>query len=182
MLAEIPAPGSKERATAMEGAPGPALAPKCTAGLDGTVSCGLSCMPGTKFPKDMPTALFKKGKRHDWVNVVVWIDNPAAEAPKMIGVSPSSYVSTYSKYTPPPPDGLNGMSVMINYLTDANNDGFHTVDTTWKTGGEFQDLIMWEQLTDEARAALNGTDFGEHAKVPFIDANFEANLKLAWPY
>lgn len=100
----------------------------------------------------------------------------------MIDVSPSSFVSTYSKYTPPPPDGLNGTSAMINYLEDPYNDGFHTVDTTWQSGGEFQDLIMWEQLTDETRAALNDTDFGEFAKIPFIDANFKVNLQNAWPY
>uniref|UniRef100_H3GB59 Necrosis inducing-like protein NPP1 type n=1 Tax=Phytophthora ramorum TaxID=164328 RepID=H3GB59_PHYRM len=132
------------------------------------------------FPKDQPT--FSKGKRHDWANVVVWLDNPALERPTIIGVSPSSYVTTYSKYTPPPADGLSGTTSMINYLADANNHGFHSVDTTWKTGGEFQDLIMWEQLTDEARGAFNDTDFGEHAPVPFIDPNFKANLEKAWPY
>ncbi|RLN65929.1 hypothetical protein BBP00_00002569 [Phytophthora kernoviae] len=127
-------------------------------------------------------SIFRKGRRHDWVNVVVWLDNPAADKPTMIGVSPSSYVSSYSKYTPPPVDGLNGMSCMINYLTDANNHGYHTVDTTWKRGGEFQDLVMWEQLTDAARISLNETEFGETAQVPFIDENFVANLEKAWPY
>lgn len=39
---------------------------------------------------------------------------------------------------------------------------------------------MWEQLTVEARDALSTTDFGE-TKVPFIDANFNANLKAARP-
>uniref|UniRef100_H3H413 Uncharacterized protein n=1 Tax=Phytophthora ramorum TaxID=164328 RepID=H3H413_PHYRM len=97
-------------------------------------------------------------------------------------LSSSSYVTTYFKYTPPPADMLSGTTSMINYLADANNHGFHSVDTTWKTGGEFQDLIMWEQLTDEARGALNDTDFGEHAPVPFIDPNFKANLEKAWPH
>ncbi|KAL4100177.1 hypothetical protein PRIC1_007972 [Phytophthora ramorum] len=75
---------------------------------------------------------------------------------------------------------LSGTTPMINYLADDMNNGFHTVDTTWLPGGEFQDLIMWEQLTDEARAALSDTDFG--ALVPFIDANFKANLEKAWPH
>ncbi|KAL3659570.1 NLP effector protein 6 [Phytophthora oleae] len=35
--------------------------------------------------------------------------------------------------------------------------------------GEYQDLIMWEQLTDAARVALNDSEsFGE-AEVPFSD-------------
>ncbi|KAF4316039.1 hypothetical protein BBO99_00002716 [Phytophthora kernoviae] len=127
-------------------------------------------------------AIFKKGRRHDWVNVVVWLNDPAAEKPIMLGVSPSSYVSSYSKYTPPPVDGLNGMSCMINYLSNPYDHGYHTVDTTRNRGGEFQDLVMWEQLTDAARISLNETAFGETAQVPFIDENFVANLEKAWPY
>lgn len=97
-------------------------------------------------------------------------------------MSPSSYGETYYKYTPVPAEALDGNSVKINYLADALNGDYHTVDTTGLTGGEFQDLIMWEQLTDEARTALSQAEFGEKARVPFIDANFENNLKEAWPY
>uniref|UniRef100_H3G9C5 Necrosis inducing-like protein NPP1 type n=1 Tax=Phytophthora ramorum TaxID=164328 RepID=H3G9C5_PHYRM len=132
------------------------------------------------FPKDMP--ILGKGKRHDWANVVVWLDNPAHERPTIIGVSPSAYVTTYAKYTPPPANRLTGLTSMISYLADDLNYGYHTLDMNWEAGGEFQDLVMWEQLTDEARAALNDTDFGENALVPFIDANFKANLEKAWPY
>ncbi|KAE9053816.1 hypothetical protein PF010_g32770 [Phytophthora fragariae] len=41
---------------------------------------------------------------------------------------------------------------------------------------------MWEQLTEEARGALSETDFGNKAKVPFIDANFNANLETSRPF
>ncbi|ETK83528.1 hypothetical protein L915_11274 [Phytophthora nicotianae] len=40
---------------------------------------------------------------------------------------------------------------------------------------------MWEQLTDEARLALNSADFGE-SKVPFNDENIEETLELAWAF
>ncbi|KAG2762577.1 hypothetical protein PC129_g21267 [Phytophthora cactorum] len=40
---------------------------------------------------------------------------------------------------------------------------------------------MWEQLTEEARVALNATDFGK-SKVPFNDDNFENTLEKAWPF
>ncbi|ETM97621.1 hypothetical protein PPTG_20067 [Phytophthora nicotianae INRA-310] len=50
-----------------------------------------------------------------------------------------------------------------------------------ETDGQFQDLIMWEQLTDEARLALNSADFGE-SKVPFNDENIEETLELAWAF
>ncbi|KAE8986821.1 hypothetical protein PR002_g22238 [Phytophthora rubi] len=48
--------------------------------------------------------------------------------------------------------------------------------------GELQNLVMWEQLTEEARGALSETDFGEKVKVPFIDANFDANLEASRPF
>ncbi|KAK1930763.1 hypothetical protein P3T76_013720 [Phytophthora citrophthora] len=47
--------------------------------------------------------------------------------------------------------------------------------------GESQDLIMWNQLTDEARAALESANF-EDAQVPFNDKNFETKLQEAWPF
>ncbi|KAE8909208.1 hypothetical protein PF005_g23706 [Phytophthora fragariae] len=53
---------------------------------------------------------------------------------------------------------------------------------TDKRVGETQDLIIWEQLTEEARGALSETDFGKKAKVPFIDANFNANLETSRPF
>lgn len=49
-----------------------------------------------------------------------------------------------------------------------------------KETGELQDLIMWEQLTEEAPAGLSKADFGAKTEVPFIDANFEANLEKAF--
>eukprot|EP00644_Phytophthora_capsici_P000878 jgi/Phyca11/109089/e_gw1.16.427.1 len=47
--------------------------------------------------------------------------------------------------------------------------------------GEYQDLIMWEQLTDEARAGLNSADFGD-TFAPFTDDNFKTALEKAWPF
>ncbi|ETI42399.1 hypothetical protein L917_11934 [Phytophthora nicotianae] len=47
--------------------------------------------------------------------------------------------------------------------------------------GQYQDLIMWEQLTDEARAALDTADFGE-SKIPFNDKSLDTTLGLAWPF
>ncbi|KAG7388820.1 hypothetical protein PHYBOEH_007682 [Phytophthora boehmeriae] len=135
------------------------------------------------FPKDVPlgfSGLFRKGRRHAWANIVVWINNPTVERPTIIGVSTPSIVDGYIPHTPPSPGLLDitGYHCKINYVSDGS---YHSVDTTGDKG-DFQDLIMWEQLTEEARTALQETDFGETAEVPFIDANFEANLEKAWPY
>ncbi|KUF94850.1 hypothetical protein AM588_10008633 [Phytophthora nicotianae] len=48
-------------------------------------------------------------------------------------------------------------------------------------GGEFQDLIMWEQLTDIARMALNDSTNFENAEVPISDDHYEDHLDKAWP-
>ncbi|KAG7395152.1 hypothetical protein PHYBOEH_004177 [Phytophthora boehmeriae] len=135
------------------------------------------------FPKDMPTGapgVFKKGRRHDWANVVVWISNPAVETPTFIGISTGFYAESNKHYRPPPNEALNGTHCRIQYRPDWDNGGYHAVDTSRSADGcVYQDLIMWEQLTEEARTALQETDFGENAKVPFNDANFEASLQKA---
>ncbi|KAL4166276.1 hypothetical protein KRP22_013541 [Phytophthora ramorum] len=54
--------------------------------------------------------------------------------------------------------------------------------------GEFQDLITWEQLTEEARDALSTADFDgplfkkKKRKMPLKDGIFEFRLKDAWPF
>ncbi|KAG4042351.1 hypothetical protein PC123_g22158 [Phytophthora cactorum] len=50
---------------------------------------------------------------------------------------------------------------------------------TWD--GEYQDLIMWEQLTDAARVALNDSKNFGRAEVPFSDEHYEDHLDKAWP-
>lgn len=45
-----------------------------------------------------------------------------------------------------------------------------------------QAFIMWEQLSENARTALQEMDFGEAVSASFITDNFEANLKNAWPF
>ncbi|KAG2770332.1 hypothetical protein JG687_00010189 [Phytophthora cactorum] len=48
--------------------------------------------------------------------------------------------------------------------------------------GEYQDLIVWEQLTDAARVALNDLNNFGKAEVPFNDEYFEDRLAEAWPF
>ncbi|KUF75950.1 NPP1 protein [Phytophthora nicotianae] len=135
------------------------------------------------FPKgfwmDFPT------RRHDWKNVVVWIDNPDLESPKIVAVSMSKSGRSY--HTEDQSGGLisrsffNGFdrtSLRFHYQTDL---GSPYLNFAW-WGGEYQDLIMWEQLTDPARVALNDIyNFGD-VEVPFSDNNFEDYLDKAWPF
>ncbi|KAF1787088.1 Necrosis inducing protein [Phytophthora cactorum] len=48
--------------------------------------------------------------------------------------------------------------------------------------GEYQDLIMLEQLTDAARVALNDRNNFGKAEVPFSDEHYEDHLDKAWPF
>ncbi|EGZ08018.1 hypothetical protein PHYSODRAFT_526541 [Phytophthora sojae] len=130
------------------------------------------------FPKDKH--LGYKGQRHKWVDAVVWLDNPAFETPKVLANVPQrcehgSCGKAFAEF-------MNNTTPMISYRPFYMETSFHTLEMTSTRGtGELQDLIMWEQLSPEARTALSETDFGEAAKVPFIDANFETNLELARP-
>uniref|UniRef100_K3X209 Uncharacterized protein n=1 Tax=Globisporangium ultimum (strain ATCC 200006 / CBS 805.95 / DAOM BR144) TaxID=431595 RepID=K3X209_GLOUD len=122
------------------------------------------------MPKDTPIPGI--GHRHDWENVVVWIDNPNAANPKILAVSPSAH-SGYEKYAPPKAGTVDGTSAKVIYST-TNLVMDHSLDSTTHAG-EQQPLIMWEQLTDAARSTLQDYDFG-NANVPMKDGNFMDKL------
>ncbi|KAF1775677.1 Necrosis inducing protein [Phytophthora cactorum] len=78
------------------------------------------------FPKDSPSTGL--GHRHDWEHVIVWIDNPEIAEPKILAV--------------------DGNSVKVKYLSKWPIN--HALESTGEAG-DYQDLIMWEQMTDAAR-------------------------------
>nr|6QBE_A Chain A, Nep1-like protein [Hyaloperonospora arabidopsidis] len=127
------------------------------------------------FPKDSPMLLM--GHRHDWENVVVFINDPDEVEPTILGCS-TSWHSGYIKYAPCPTDSINGSSVMIKYEHSFPLN--HALNIT-KDAGAYQDLIMWHQMPDLARRALNDTDFGK-AITPMNDLNFMEKIEAAWPF
>ncbi|KAG1690124.1 NLP effector protein 2 [Phytophthora capsici] len=127
------------------------------------------------FPKDSPSTGL--GHRHDWEHVIVWISNPDVPNPTILAVTPSAH-SGYSKYAPPSADTVDGTSIKVRY--ESTYPMNHATDVTTEAG-EFQDLIMWDQMTDAARNALNTVSFGD-ANVPMNDGNFVPKLDKAWPF
>ncbi|ETN13083.1 hypothetical protein PPTG_08017 [Phytophthora nicotianae INRA-310] len=127
------------------------------------------------FPKDSPSTGL--GHRHDWEHVIVWIDNPEIAEPKILAVTPSAH-SGYSAQVPPDANKVDGNSVKVKYLSKWPIN--HALESTGEAG-DYQDLIMWEQLTDAARLALQNTGFGK-ANVPMKDGNFVSKLDKAWPF
>ncbi|CAH0516351.1 unnamed protein product [Peronospora belbahrii] len=86
--------------------------------------------------------------------------------------------SGYLKMLNPGADFVNGSSVKIK------NESYwpvnHALGFTSKRG-DFQDLIMWEQLSTNACRAFNEVPWGE-ANMPLNDWNFRNKLKKAWPF
>ncbi|ETK96831.1 hypothetical protein L915_00540 [Phytophthora nicotianae] len=130
------------------------------------------------FPKDIKdVGLIKKALRHDWVNLVVWLDNPALAKPKILATATSTFGAYYKNSKPfKRSEVINGITPKVCYDND-DYKGWHTI-FPFHEEGEYQDLIQWNQLTDAAREAFENGDFGE-ANVPFNDAYFETNLKSA---
>ncbi|KAG7386753.1 hypothetical protein PHYBOEH_008606 [Phytophthora boehmeriae] len=71
---------------------------------------------------------------------------------------------------------VNGTSVKIQYQNSIGTMHYVKVATS---PGRFQDLVMWDDLTDAARSSLNHHKFNK-AEVPINDANFPTNLKNAY--
>ncbi|ETP37239.1 hypothetical protein F442_14938 [Phytophthora nicotianae P10297] len=126
------------------------------------------------FPKDSPVTGL--GHRHDWEHVVVWVDDIKLDSPSIIAVSPSAH-SGYNIYYPPESNTIDGYSAKVDYSSSWVVIN-HALDST-TDAGETQDLIMWDQLTDAARTALENTDFGD-ANVPMKDGNFLTKVGNAY--
>ncbi|ETM33826.1 hypothetical protein L914_18977 [Phytophthora nicotianae] len=96
----------------------------------------------------------------------------------VLGLSTSTSDDEYQRKSPAPDFGiLNGVTPLL-YRSINEVAGQPMLDYSSRSG-DFQPLIMWEQLTDAARETLNTFDFG-NAQVPFNDANFEEKLKKAF--
>ncbi|ETI31820.1 hypothetical protein F441_21168 [Phytophthora nicotianae CJ01A1] len=146
------------------------------------------------IPKSYMAAI--TSRRHDWASMVVWIENPSLEIPEILGVSLSNSANGYLRYTGYISDRSFSGHVVSSRRRDPDIPGSstslrveHTVRKDFRsafldlaqTDGDYQDLIMWGQLTEEARMALNTTDFGR-SKVPFNDDNFLIKLRQAYPF
>ncbi|KAG7389096.1 hypothetical protein PHYBOEH_007573 [Phytophthora boehmeriae] len=126
------------------------------------------------YPKGFFSSFAKR--RHDWSCAIVWIDNPAFENPAIKGISTCDGDSNFMKIAP-----ATMTTLKFEHTFQAALGGGTAYTYPTNVEGDYQDLIMWSQLTDEAREGLNTWDFGK-AKVPFNDDNFEKNLEEAFPF
>ncbi|KAG7387759.1 hypothetical protein PHYBOEH_008142 [Phytophthora boehmeriae] len=119
-------------------------------------------------------------RRHDWGNIIVWIDDPSLAAPAILAVSMQASHSKYAKEVAPAEGLFLGTTPKI-YRANSFFTGNGRMGLS-RDGGDSLDLIMWEQLTEEARVALNSVGQFGSAEVPFADYAFDGRLKDAWPF
>ncbi|CAI5724789.1 unnamed protein product [Peronospora farinosa] len=91
------------------------------------------------------------------------------------------YNNRFTKYSPPNETTVDGTHVKVRYILPNDWDSVgYQLNTTDLKGG-FQDLILWQQLTDEARCALNQMSWGNR-QMPINENNFQTTLKEAYPF
>lgn len=124
------------------------------------------------FPKDqLADGVSTGAHRHDWEAMVVWIDDPAAANPTVLGGAASGH-GEFKKVT----GALQGGDTpQVEYFASfPTNHELQFTDTVGNTYG----VSDWDAMPDVEKAALQDTDFGS-ANVPFKDGNFESNLAKA---
>ncbi|KAG3140191.1 hypothetical protein PI124_g17551 [Phytophthora idaei] len=138
------------------------------------------------FPKGQQyIRKYKSGHRHFWSYAIVWTDSPNPGNSTILGVSMSSGVG-YMKRSPP----------KSKFVIDGTTIKFDSYGSFWgskqgvrltKKSGNLQDLITWEQLSEEARTALSEADFDvnwslKKVVMPLKDDAFSERLQKAYPF
>jgi hypothetical protein len=106
------------------------------------------------FPRDLMVSPVWIGHRHDWEHIIVWVDSLSKNA-ELLSVTARSLLG-YKVYSPPDADKMDGNSAKIKYTWLIHSQ--HYLAATTKAG-ELQDLVMWENLTEPAREALDNTEY-----------------------
>ncbi|KAH6964998.1 necrosis and ethylene inducing peptide [Fusarium venenatum] len=140
----------------------------------------LAIMYAWYWPKDQPAdGNLVSGHRHDWENVVVFIDNYQSPGATLYAAAASGHGS-YKKTKNPQ---RNGNNVMAEYFTSGGKN--HELQFKTSPGRTYW-IYDWAAMTPAARTGLvngpNGkpNDGWGSANVPFIDANFGRNIGNAW--
>ncbi|KAK1997666.1 necrosis inducing protein [Colletotrichum falcatum] len=125
------------------------------------------------WPKDQPNYQVRTGAhRHDWENVVIWINDPNDPNPRILGGAASGH-GEY-KITDMPPRESD--SAKVEYFTEIFTN--HELQFTGTVGNTYP-VLDWDAMGITMQNALSNGDFGS-ANVPFKDEHFLANLSKAF--
>lgn len=140
----------------------------------------LAIMYAWYWPKDQPAdGNLVSGHRHDWENVVVFIDNYQSPGATLYAAAASGH-GDYKKTKNPQRSGNN---VMAEYFTSFGKN--HELQFKTSPGRTYW-IYDWAAMTPAAQKGLITGPSGDpnepwgNANVPFIDANFGNNLNKAW--
>ncbi|KAK2760929.1 hypothetical protein FQN54_002171 [Arachnomyces sp. PD_36] len=126
------------------------------------------------MPKDQPLDNLPIGShRHDWENVVVWVDDANSPNASLIGGAASAH-GEYKKTTEPQTE--NGTRVKVGYFSEFPTN--HELEFTDDLGRDLP-LVDWDAIPQASRDALESTDFGD-ATVPFKEDQFLGKLEEAY--
>ncbi|KAJ4335000.1 hypothetical protein N0V95_009028 [Ascochyta clinopodiicola] len=126
------------------------------------------------FPKDQPNAgNVAGGHRHDWESVVVWLDNPSNDNPKILGAAASGHGSYKTTTTP----NRQGDNVLIEYFTSFPTN--HELQFTDTVGKSYW-ISDYDAMPTAVKDVLASTTLFGDANVPFRPDNFEGNLEKAF--
>ncbi|KAH7239832.1 hypothetical protein FSOLCH5_014242 [Fusarium solani] len=121
------------------------------------------------MPKDMPNSGVSTGAhRHDWENVVIFVDSAGAQLVSAAASGHGSYKKTNSPQR-------EGDRPKVEYFTNFPTN--HELQFTDTLGRDLA-LVDWDAIPQASRDALNSADFGK-ATVPFKDDTFDGNLEKA---
>ncbi|KZM27890.1 uncharacterized protein EKO05_0006737 [Ascochyta rabiei] len=126
------------------------------------------------WPKDQPAAgNVAGGHRHDWENVVVWIDNPSNANPRILGAA----ASAHGGYAPTSTPNRRGDNVLVEYFVEFPRN--HALQFT-ETVGRTYWISDYDVMPNAEKQALASTTIFGDANVPFRPDNFATNLDNAF--
>nr|A0A7M2BU60.1 RecName: Full=NLP effector protein 6; AltName: Full=Nep1-like protein 6; Flags: Precursor [Plasmopara viticola]QOT13799.1 NEP1-like protein 6 [Plasmopara viticola] len=128
-------------------------------------------------------------QRHDWKSVVVWIDNLESKVSAIVAVSMAKSDTKYNTETELDANDFARLQVDNQIVISNTSLRFEFFEFGLRSSylrltgynGQYQNLIMWDQLTDAAREALNDDNNFGSAVVPLSDKQFKAHVKEAYP-
>ncbi|CAI5718100.1 unnamed protein product [Peronospora destructor] len=112
----------------------------------------------------------------NWMHAIVWI-NSLNEDSELLSVTLTSLVG-YSTYSPPTDDQMDGSHVKLKYRWLHQTPHYLTLTDK---AGTYQNLIMWDDMTQAAREAFEHTTFSG-SEAPISPKKFERYIKQAYPF
>nr|A0A7M2BSJ2.1 RecName: Full=NLP effector protein 4; AltName: Full=Nep1-like protein 4; Flags: Precursor [Plasmopara viticola]QOT13797.1 NEP1-like protein 4 [Plasmopara viticola] len=136
----------------------------------------LAIMYAWYFPRDYMVTPVWVGHRNAWEHAVLWI-NDMDDDPKLLAVAAKSMVG-YKTYSPPKSKYMDDDSFKLKYKWMVVS---HHYLAATKDKGEFQDLIMWDNMTENARIST-GPQGWSHYQSPLGDDRFFRALHESYPF